>query len=290
VDEEDNNISVLKAFKDSPAARAGILQGDKIVKVEDTDVDGSKLEIAVRMMRGEPGTTVTITVLRGEELIDFTLERAIIEIPDMDYKMIDEDIGYINLYQFDEKSPKNFRDAIKELSDQNMKGLILDLRGNPGGLLDACTAIADMLLPEGLIVYSENRQHKREEYHSSKEQLGLPLVVLVNEYSASASEVLAGAIQDYGVGTIIGKTTYGKGLVQGLRGPFDDGSAMKITTSKYFTPKGRDIHGEGIVPDIEVEISQEAIEFMTENPNDELPVELDNQLQRAIDELRKKLQ
>ena len=141
-----------------------------------------------------------------------------------------------------------------------------------------------------MIVYSENRQHKREEYHSSKEQLGLPLVVLVNEYSASASEVLAGAIQDYGVGTIIGKTTYGKGLVQGLRGPFDDGSAMKITTSKYFTPKGRDIHGEGIVPDIEVEISQEAIEFMTENPNDELPVELDNQLQRAIDELRKKLQ
>ena len=219
VDEEDNRIYVIKAFKDSPADKAGIHQGDKIVKVEDTDVDGSKLEMAVNMMRGEPGTTVNITILRGEELINVTLERAIIEIPDLEYRMIEQDIGYIWLYQFNEKSPKHFKEAIDDLNSQGMKALILDLRGNPGGLLDACTEIADMLLPEGLIVYSENRHKKREEYYSKKEQLGVPLAVLVNEHSASASEVLSGAIQDYGVGTIIGKTTYGKGLVQGLRGP-----------------------------------------------------------------------
>ncbi|NLX71007.1 MAG: S41 family peptidase [Clostridiales bacterium] len=290
VDEEDNLIHVIKAFKDSPAAKAGIQQGDKIVKVEDTDVDGSKLDLAVSMMKGEPGTVVNITILRGEELIDFTLERAIIEIPDLEYRMLDENIGYIWLYQFDENSPKNFEKAVEDLKSQGMKGLIMDLRGNPGGLLDACTGIADMLLPEGLIVYSENRQQKREEYYSKQDHLGLPLAVLVNEYSASASEVLSGAIQDYGIGTIIGKTTYGKGLVQGLRGPFDDGSALKITTSKYFTPKGRDIHEKGVVPDIEVEMSEEAKKFMTENPDKELPVELDDQLQKAIEEIKAKLQ
>ena len=253
-------------------------------------MDGSKLDLAVSMMKGEPGTVVNITILRGEELIDFTLERAIIEIPDLEYRMLDENIGYIWLYQFDENSPKNFEKAVEDLKSQGMKGLIMDLRGNPGGLLDACTGIADMLLPEGLIVYSENRQQKREEYYSKQDHLGLPLAVLVNEYSASASEVLSGAIQDYGIGTIIGKTTYGKGLVQGLRGPFDDGSALKITTSKYFTPKGRDIHEKGVVPDIEVEMSEEAKKFMTENPDKELPVELDDQLQKAIEEIKAKLQ
>ena len=290
VDEEDNRIYVIKAFKDSPADKAGIHQGDKIVKVEDTDVDGSKLEMAVNMMRGEPGTTVNITILRGEELINVTLERAIIEIPDLEYRMIEQDIGYIWLYQFNEKSPKHFKEAIDDLNSQGMKALILDLRGNPGGLLDACTEIADMLLPEGLIVYSENRHKKREEYYSKKEQLGVPLAVLVNEHSASASEVLSGAIQDYGVGTIIGKNTYGNGLVQGLRGPFSDGSALKITISKYYTPKGRDIHGKGIVPDIEVDISQEAIDYMTENPNDDLPIEFDDQLLKAIEVMKEKLQ
>jgi len=246
--------------------------------------------MAVNMMRGEPGTTVNITILRGEELINVTLERAIIEIPDLEYRMIEQDIGYIWLYQFNEKSPKHFKEAIDDLNSQGMKALILDLRGNPGGLLDACTEIADMLLPEGLIVYSENRHKKREEYYSKKEQLGVPLAVLVNEHSASASEVLSGAIQDYGVGTIIGKTTYGKGLVQGLRGPFSDGSALKITISKYYTPKGRDIHGKGIVPDIEVDISQEAIDYMTENPNDDLPIEFDDQLLKAIEVMKEKLQ
>ncbi len=289
VDEKDNLITVVRAFKDSPAAKAGIQQGDKIIKVEDVEVDGSQLEKAVSMMKGEPGTKVNITILRDGQTLNFTLERAVIEIPDMEYRMLDGQIGYIWLYQFDENSPKNFKNAIEELKGQGRKGLILDLRGNPGGLLEACTEIADILLPEGLIVYSENRQGRGEKYYSDKEYLGIPLVVLVNEYSASASEVLSGAIQDYGVGTIIGKTTFGKGLVQGLRGPFRDGSALKITVAKYFTPKGRDIHQKGVVPDIEVDMSEEAKKFLQENPSKELPMELDTQLQRGIEEIRKML-
>jgi len=289
VDEEDNLITVVRAFKDSPAAKAGIQQGDKIIRVEDMDVSGSELEKAVSMMKGEPGTKVNITILRDGKELNFTLERAIIEIPDLEYRMLDSDIGYIWLYQFDENSPKNFKNAIEDLKGQGMKGLILDLRGNPGGLLQACTEIADMLLPEGLIVYSENRQGIGEKYYSDKEYLGIPLVVLVNEYSASASEVLSGAIQDYGVGTIIGKTTFGKGLVQGLRGPFKDGSALKITIAKYFTPKGRDIHQKGVVPDIEVDLSEEAKNYLRENSGGELPEELDNQLQKGIEELKKML-
>lgn len=289
VDEEDNLITVVRAFKDSPAAKAGIQQGDKIIRVEDMDVSGSELEKAVSMMKGEPGTKVNITILRDGKELNFTLERAIIEIPDLEYRMLDSDIGYIWLYQFDENSPKNFKNAIEDLKGQGMKGLMLDLRGNPGGLLQACTEIADMLLPEGLIVYSENRQGIGEKYYSDKEYLGIPLVVLVNEYSASASEVLSGAIQDYGVGTIIGKTTFGKGLVQGLRGPFKDGSALKITIAKYFTPKGRDIHQKGVVPDIEVDLSEEAKNYLRENSGGELPEELDNQLQKGIEELKKML-
>ncbi|MBM7582716.1 carboxyl-terminal processing protease [Caldicoprobacter guelmensis] len=289
VDENDNLITVVRAFKDSPAAKAGIQQGDKIIKVENVEVSGSELEKAVSMMKGEPGTKVNITILRDGQPLNFTLERAVIEIPDMEYKMIGDGIGYIWLYQFDENSPKNFKKAVEDLKGQGMKGLILDLRGNPGGLLQACTEIADMLLPEGLIVYSKDRQGRGERYYSDKEYLGIPLVVLVNEYSASASEVLSGAIQDYGVGTIIGKTTFGKGLVQGLRGPFRDGSALKITIAKYFTPKGRDIHQKGVVPDIEVDLSEEAKKFLKENPGKELPTELDAQLQKGIEEIKKML-
>jgi carboxyl-terminal processing protease len=290
IDEEDNLITIIKAFKDSPAAKAGITSGDKIVAVEGLEMDGSKLDQAVSMMKGTPGTEVTITILRNGSTKDYTLERAIIELPDMEYDMIEKNIGYIWLYQFDENSSKNFRNAVMELNKKGMEGLILDLRGNPGGLLQVCTEIADMLLPEGLIVYSENRQKKQEKYYSNKDYLGLPLVILVDEYSASASEVLSGAIQDYGVGTVIGKTTYGKGLVQGIRGPFEDGSAVKLTISKYFTPKGRDIHEKGVVPDIEIGMSKEARDYLTEDPNRELPIEMDAPLLRGIEEIKKELE
>ncbi|NLU35534.1 MAG: S41 family peptidase [Clostridiales bacterium] len=289
VSDEDNMITVVNAFKGSPAAEAGIAPGDKIVGVNGEDVDGSMLDEAVQKMRGEPGTSVTISILRNGEIKDYTIERAVIDIPDMEYRMLDEEVGYIWLYRFDKDSAKNFVDAVNDLNSQGMKGLVLDLRNNPGGLLDECVAIADMLLPEGLVLYSEDKHGNREEYPSNEEHLDIPLAVLVNEFSASASEVLSGAIQDHGAGVIIGKTTFGKGLVQTIRGPFKEGDVIKLTTSKYFTPNGRDINEKGVEPDIEVEELEEAYEYLLENPNEELPLELDAPLSRGLEEVKKQL-
>ncbi len=287
---EDNQIMIFQVFKNSPAMEAGLLTGDKIIKVDGQEVDWSVYEQAVAMMKsGEPGSTVTLTIVRDGETMEVEVRRDIVEIPDMEYEMLDEDIGYIWLYSFDGQAAKNFKNAIEELQDKGMKGLILDLRGNGGGLLEVCREIADVLLPEGLVVYSESRSGKRTEYKSDADALGIPLVILVNEYSASASEVLTGAVQDYGVGTVIGTTTFGKGVVQTMK-PYEDGGALKLTTYKYFTPKGRDIDKKGIEPDIKVEMTEEAIEFLKENPRESLPKELDAPLLRGIEEIKKKLE
>lgn len=287
--DEDNMITVVNAFKDGPAAEAGIVSGDKIIRVNGEDVDGSMLDEAVNKMRGEPGTSVTITILRDGEIKDYTMARANIDIPDMEYKMLDDEVGYLWLYSFDKDSSKNFIDAINDLNSQGMKGLVLDLRSNPGGLLDECAAIGDMLLPEGLVLYSEDKHGNRVEYTSNEAHIDIPMAVLVNEYSASASEVLSGAIQDHGVGVVIGKPTFGKGLVQTIRGPFKEGDVIKLTTAQYFTPKGRDINKKGVIPDIEVEELEEAYEFILKNPNKELPLELDAPLARGLEEVRKML-
>lgn len=289
VSNDDNMITVVNAFKGSPASEAGITAGDKIVGVNGEDVDGSMLDEAVNEMRGEPGTTVVISILRDGEIKDFTLERAVIDIPDLEYKMLDEEVGYLWLYRFDQGSAKNFVDAVNDLHSQGMKGLVLDLRNNPGGLLDECVAIGDMLLPEGLVLYSEDKHGNRMEYPTDEEHLDIPLAVLVNEYSASASEVLTGAIQDHGAGVVIGKTTFGKALVQTIRGPFKEGDVIKLTTAQYFTPNGRDIDKKGLVPDIEVDELEEAYEYIIEHPNDELPLELDAPLSRGLEEVKKLL-
>ncbi|HHT65947.1 MAG TPA: S41 family peptidase [Clostridiales bacterium] len=286
---DDNMITVVSSFKGSPAAEAGISSGDKIIGINGMDVDGSMLDEAVSTMRGEPGTSVTVTILRDGEIKDYTIERAIIDIPDMEYKMLDEEVGYLWLYRFDQNSAKNFVDALNDLHSQGMRGLVLDLRNNPGGLLDECVAIGDMLLPEGLVLYSEDKHGNRLEYPSNEEHIDIPLAVLVNEFSASASEVLSGAIQDHKAGVIIGKTTFGKGLVQTIRGPFKEGDVIKLTTAQYFTPNGRDINKKGVVPDIEVAELEEAYDFIRENPNDELPLELDAPLTRGLEEVKKQL-
>ncbi|HHY82608.1 MAG TPA: S41 family peptidase [Clostridiales bacterium] len=286
---EDNMITVVSAFKGSPAAEAGITAGDKIIRVEGEEVDGSMLDAAVNKMRGEPDTQVKVSILRDGEILDFVLTRAIINIPDMEYKMLDNEVGYIWLYRFDQRSSVNFLDALNDLHSQGMKGLVLDLRNNPGGLLSECVAIADMLLPKGLVLYSQDRHGNREEYLSNEEHIDIPLAVLVNEYSASASEVLSGAIQDHGVGVIIGKTTFGKGLVQTIRGPFKEGDVIKLTTAQYFTPNGRNIDKKGVVPDIEVDELEEAADFIINNPGEELPLELDAPLSRGLEEVKKLL-
>lgn len=286
---EDNSIMIFQVFKNSPAMEAGLLPGDKIIKVEGKEVDWSMYEQAVAMMKtGEAGSTVNITVSRDDETKDFSVSRDIVEMPDMEYDMIDEDIGYLWLYSFDGIAAKNFKNAIEDLQGKGMKGLILDLRGNGGGLLEVCRDIADELLPEGLVVYSESRSGQRTEYKSEPGELGIPLVVLVNEFSASASEVLTGAIQDYGAGTVIGTTTFGKGVVQTMK-PYEDGGALKLTTYKYFTPKGRDINHKGIEPDINVEMTEEAEKFLKENPRESLPTELDAPLLKGIEEIQKEL-
>lgn len=290
VSKDDNQITVMDAFKGSPAAEAGIIVGDKIIGIDGEDVDGTMLDAAVNKMRGEPDTEVKVTILRKGEVKDLPIIRANINLPDMEYKMLDNKIGYIWLYRFDQNSSVNFINAIKDLQTQNMKGLVLDLRNNPGGLLDECMAISDVLLPKGLVLYSEDKNGNREDYPSTADYLNIPLTVLVNEYSASASEVLSGAVQDHGVGVIIGKTTFGKGLVQTIRGPFKEGDVVKLTTSKYFTPKGRDINHIGVVPDIEVNVSDEAAKFITDNPGKELPLELDAPLVRGLEEIKKLLE
>ena len=289
VTEDDNMITVVNAFKGSPAAEAGIAPGDKIVAVEGEDVDGSMLDAAVSKMRGEPDTQVKVSILRNGEIKEYVITRAIIDIPDLEYKMLDNEVGYLWLYRFDQDSAKNFANALNDLKSQGMKGLVLDLRNNPGGLLSECVSIANMLLPEGLVLYSEDKNGNRIEYPTDAEYLNIPLAVLVNEYSASASEVLSGAIQDHGVGVIIGKTTFGKGLVQTIRGPFKEGDVVKLTTAQYFTPNGRKVNKIGIVPDIEVSELEEAIEFTRENPNEELPLELDAPLTRGLEEVKKLL-
>ena len=287
---EDNLITIFQVFKNSPAMEAGLMTGDKIVKVEGVDVDWSSYEQAVATMKtGEPGSTVDITILRDGNIKDYTIRRDVVERPDLEFDMLDDNVGYIWLYTFDSIASKNFKAALEELEDRGMKALVLDLRGNGGGLLEVCRDIADTLLPEGLVVYSEGRNGQRTEYKSDAKMLGIPLALLVNEYSASASEVLAGAIQDYGVGSIIGTTTFGKGVVQTLR-PYEDGSALKLTTFKYFTPKGRDIDHKGIEPDIRVEMTKEAETFLKENPRDNLPLELDTPLLRAIEDVTAKLE
>jgi carboxyl-terminal processing protease len=285
----DNAITVVTAFKGSPAAEAGIASGDKIIAVNGEDMDGTMLEEAVSIMRGEPDTKVNVTILRKSEIKEITLTRAIIDIPDMEYRMLDDEVAYLWLYRFDQGSSANFVDALNDLHSQGMKGLVLDLRNNPGGLLNECVAIADMVLPEGLVLYSEDKNGKRDEYRSNADKIGIPLAVLVNEYSASASEVLSGAIQDHKMGIIIGETTFGKGLVQTISGPFKEGDVIKLTSAQYFTPNGRDINNKGVEPDIRVAELEEAYEFVLENPNEEIPMELDAPLTRGFEEVKNML-
>lgn len=284
VNPDDNLIEVVNAFKDGPAAKAGIKPGDKVVKVDGQDVDGGSLDKAVAMMKGDKGTKVRVTVLRegSTQLLDFELVRDIINIQTVEYSMMDNGIGYIRLTTFDQGSVKEFDAALNALSKQGMKGLIFDLRDNPGGLLDVAVEIADRLMPKGLIVYTMDKNGGKQSWSSDANKIDVPLVILVNENSASASEVVSGAVQDSGSGTLVGTKTFGKGIVQSIR-DFKDGSALKLTTSKYYTPKGRNIHDTGIQPDVVVEMPEGYQSSLQIKPED------DTQLQKAVEVLKAKI-
>lgn len=285
VDPEDNLITVVNAFKDSPAAKAGIKPGDKVVQVDGQDVDGNSLDKAVSMMKGDKGTKVQIGVLRegASQLMHFELVRDIINVQTVEYSMLDNNIGYIRLTAFDQGSAKEFNAALDDLSKKGMKGLIFDLRDNPGGLLDVAVKIADRLMPKGLIVYTMDKKGVKEQWMSDANKINVPLVVLVNGNSASASEVVSGAIQDSGSGTLVGTKTFGKGIVQSIVAEFKDGSALKLTTAKYYTPKGRNIQGTGIQPDVVVEMPKEYQSSLQVKPEDDV------QLQKAIEILKSKI-
>ena len=267
----------------SPAEAADLRANDLIYEVDGTSTYGLTLTEAVSMIKGPEDTDVTLTIIReGEkEQLEFTITRKRVEAPTVNLTMMDETIAYIQITEFDEVSVDQFADALATARGSGMQGMILDLRGNPGGSLNAVTEMARMILPEGLIVYTEDKGGKRSEYTcDGKRQLEVPLVVLVDSNSASASEIMAGAIKDYGIGTLVGTTTFGKGIVQQIM-PFRDGSAVKLTISAYYTPNGNNIHGIGIEPDVECEFDTEAYYGSEEHP--------DNQLEKAKEVLLEKM-
>lgn len=282
---ETGIITIVKPFKGGPANKMGILPGDVLYKVDDEEVTGEDLQEVVTKMKGESGTKVMIEVVRdGEtEPLSYEITRAEIEVPSIEYKMLDDSIGYIAISGFEENTDEQFRDALDKLEKKGMKGLVIDLRDNGGGLVETAADMLDRILPKGMIVYTKDKNGKGLEYKSTdKEQLNVPLAVLINGNSASASEIFAGAVQDYGIGTLVGTTSFGKGIVQNVI-PLSDGTALKLTTAKYYTPKGRNIHKIGIEPDVKVELSDDAKKLVT------IPIKKDNQLQKAISIVKNKI-
>lgn len=280
-------INVVKVFKGSPAEKAGMLPGDILTGVDDLDVTGMDLSIVVNdHIKGEEGTDVTITVYRdtADEYLDLPMVRAVVQNPTVEFEMLDDQVGYISLSSFEEVSVEQFKKAVDALEADGMKGLVLDLRNNGGGLVSAAESIADYMLPEGDVVVSFKGKGLPESVYvtSDEHQVDVPIVVLVNEESASASEVLTGALKDNDYATVVGTTTFGKGIAQGLF-PMPDGSALKLTTAYYYFPSGECIHEIGIKPDVEVELEEELKSLV------EIPKEDDNQLQRAVEVLVQKV-
>ena len=273
-------ITITRAYDDSPAKKAGIKTGDILYRVEEKTVTGKDLDKVVSWIKGKKGTKVNLTLLRGtnSDKIKVTATRDVINVETVKYKVLENQIGYISISEFDSVTGAQFAKALKQLQKKNIEGLVVDLRNNPGGSLSTVCDILDSILPKGLIVYTKDKNGKKEEYTSDeKHRLNLPMSVLVNGQSASASEIFAGAVQDYGKAEIIGTQTYGKGVVQNL---FDlkDGTCVKLTTSEYFTPKGRNIDGKGITPDVKIEYKYNA-----KDPK------ADNQLDKAVSVVKDKI-
>ena len=272
-------ITIVKIFDNSPANDAGLQVGDIIYKIDGEEVAGTDMDILVKTkIRGEEGTSFKMTVLRGDDRkeVELDLTRRSIEVETVAGKMLDNNIGYIAVSQFDAVTSEQFKSNIESLQSQGMTKLIVDLRGNPGGLLDQVVDMLDYILPEGLVLYTEDKYGEREEYYSDgSHELKIPMVVLVNENSASASEVFTATFRDFEWGKVVGKTTFGKGIVQNVL-PLGDGTAVKITTQHYYPPSGYDLHKVGIKPDLEVDLNEGA----------KIGTDSDNQLSAAIDILK----
>lgn len=278
-------ISIVKPFVEGPAYAAGLLPEDIIYKVNGKEVTGLDLSEVVSRIKGEEGTKAKITIIREGESkpLEYSIKRKTIEVPTIEYQMLDNKIGYISVSEFDEVTAEQFRKALDDLESKGQKGLIVDIRNNPGGLLTTVVDMLDRMLPKGLIVYTEDKYGNREEKNSSaKEEFKKPVAVLINGNSASASEIFAGAMQDYKRATIVGTTSFGKGIVQSII-PLYDGTAIKVTVSKYYTPNGKNIHGIGITPDVEVELNEKLKSQVVIDKKE------DNQLQKAIEIIKDKI-
>lgn len=283
-DAKTKEVTISKVYEGTPAEEAGLRDGDQIVKVNDTVSTSEELSDLVQKIRGEEGTTVHLKIYRAstKKTFEVDVERKNVELPSITSKMLDGGIGYIQISEFQSKTEEQFKSALADLKKQGMKSLIVDVRSNPGGLITAAANILDQILPKGTVVYTEDKYGKREDYTSDSKCLKCPIAVLVNENSASASEIFAGAIKDYNYGTLIGTKTFGKGIVQTVF-PLEDGDAVKITTAKYYTPKGNYIHGVGIEPDIN-------LTYKYSGPEDETyDMKYDNQVQKAIKVLTEKM-
>lgn len=301
-------MTIVKVFADSPALESGMLPGDILYKVGDEAVTGKELALVVKEdIRGEEGTYVNITVLRGEsaEEVELKVQRRQIEVPTVEYQMLEDKVGYIYVMQFDEVTSQQFKDAVDDLEKQGMEKLLVDVRNNPGGVLDTAVEMLAYVLPEdkldGMLIYTKDKNGKGDRYFceggkivkesdsgitdsrypkEDDHELKVPMAVLVNGNSASAAEVFTGAVQDYEAGIAVGTQTFGKGIVQQLV-PLGDGTAIKLTTSHYYTPSGFDLHGKGLEPDVEVDLNEEL--------KTKAVVELseDNQVKAAIEALEK---
>lgn len=279
-DQTTHYLMVMNVYQGSPAEKAGLLEGDIIYQVDDKKINKEDSTEVVSWIRGEAGTDVTIHVYRGESLdeVDIIATRAVVDSQTVEYELKDDGVGYLRVSEFDTVTYDQFAAALTELENQGAKGLIIDLRSNPGGDVETTCKMLRLLLPEGMIVYTEDKNGEKAEYTCDQASgFNLPLEILVDGNSASASEIFAGAIQDYGIGDIVGTTTYGKGIVQNL---YDlmDGTYLKITTAEYFTPNGRTINKIGLEPDVEVKY-----EYNEADPT------VDNQLEKAMEVIREKL-
>lgn len=281
---EEDMIEIVSPMEGTPGYEAGLKPGDKIIKVDGVEYSGSQLDVAVSNMKGEKGTKVKLTILREnsdgkQETIEKEIVRDKIEVESVKSEIIDGSIGYIRLSSFDETSYDDFKEHLEALKAKNIDSLVLDLRGNGGGSVSVCADIADEILGEGTIVYTEDKAGSREYLKSDSRKLGLPLAVVVDGSSASASEILTAAIQDMKAGTVVGTKTYGKGVIQ-IVNDLPDGSGFKLTISEYFSPEGKRINKKGVTPDVVVELPEETEAIGVD------ALDQDTQLQKAIEILK----
>lgn len=280
-DPDTREVSVLRIYPGTSAAEAGLKVGDILLEIDGRSADSEELSQLIWRIKGEEGSYVQLKVRRYHdektEELEFLVERRKIQVPTVEYQMLDGNVGFMQISEFTELTAEQFAQAIADLEHQGMEALIVDLRDNPGGVLDGVSEVLDQILPEGIIVYTEDKYGNRTNYQSSGDTyLDMPLAVLVNGNSASASEIFAGAVQDYGYGTLIGSRTFGKGIVQTILA-LQDGSAVKVTTAKYFTPLGHNIHEVGIMPDVELEY-----EYLSPEDEEYEPMH-DNQVLKALE-------